>query len=92
MMKTFQFQLDEKGTIWFRTKFEIEAESLEKAKEEAVTKLKNGDFNYPWEPLEDTIELISPDQNSGESTIELYSMEPGDHAPIFTNEVTNENK
>jgi hypothetical protein len=85
-MQTFQFQLDEKATIWFRTKFEIEAESLDKAKEEAVNKLKTGEFNYPWEPLEDTIDMLTPENNGGESTVELYSMEPGDHAPIFTNE------
>ena len=91
-MQTFQFQLDEKATIWFRTKFEIEAESLDKAKEEAVNKLKTGEFNYPWEPLEDTIDMLTPENNAGESTVELYSMEPGDHAPIFTNEITNKNK
>jgi hypothetical protein len=91
-MQKFQFSLDEKGTIWFRTKFEIEAESLDIAKEEALNKLKTGEFNYPWEPLEDTIELITPEQNYGEPTIELYSMEHGDHDPIFTNKITNKNK
>jgi hypothetical protein len=35
-MKTFNFYLDQKVTTWYRTNYEVEAESLEEAEKKAI--------------------------------------------------------
>lgn len=73
-MAKFDFYLDQKHTIWYRERFSIEAETLEDAKQK-VTELYQAD-NLPgddWEQLTDTIERITPQDNGGEPTDELFT-------------------
>ena len=75
-MKTFQFYKDEKMTIWYRGKFEVEAETEEKAIEKVKVLQTSNDidnFDVYWEPLDDTIESLSVEDNGGESTEEMYT-------------------
>lgn len=75
-MEKFRFKQDVKVTVWVRQSFEIEAESKEDAlkkaelfKTEDVTdEIDNVDCETLWE----TQELMSPKDNGGSCTIELY--------------------
>lgn len=71
--------LDYKATIWFRIPIESE-DDLEKIKK----KMESGElpselYNDPdlkigqCEPLYDTEEFISPNENDGQSTIEIFN-------------------
>ena len=72
-METFSFYLDEKLTIWARTKFEIEANSIEEAKEKAIQFVKDGKTSeIGWDLLEDTVEKIDVPENNNEPTEELF--------------------
>lgn len=72
-MKTFDFYLDTKVTNWYRTPFEIEANSLDEAKQKAIEFVKNDEqSSISWEQVDETIEVMSVDENGGESTEELY--------------------
>ena len=60
-METFQFYKDEKMTIWYRGKFEVEANSEEEAIEmvkelEKTNKLDN--YDVYWEILDDSRHLL----------------------------------
>lgn len=77
--KEFYYYYDEKVTIWRRNHFTIEAESQEEADAMAIENMIE-----PWEIeidkaeyLSDTDESLSPENNDGNSTIELYSREDG---------------
>ena len=75
-MKTFNFYLDTKITTWMRTDFEIEAKSLEEAKQKAIEfHLNMETTELPWEENMDTQEPMSVEENGGESTEELYDEE-----------------
>lgn len=75
-MEKFRFKQDVKVTVWVRQSFTIEAESKEDAlkkverfKTEDVTgEIDNVDCRTLW----DTQELMSPKDNDGICTIELY--------------------
>ncbi len=78
--KEFEFYQDVKVTVWQRQHFRIEAESIEEAREQAkrYTQL---DVSYEddidvdeIEWLHDTEELMIPEDNNGESTIEVYEL------------------
>lgn len=72
-MKTFDFYLDTKVTTWYRTPFEIEAGSLEEAKQKAIEFVKEDEHSsISWEQIDETTEVMSVDENGGESTEELY--------------------
>ena len=72
-MAKFNFYLDEKATIWYRTNFEVEAKTIEEAKELAIKKHENGELEMlSWEPVPETTELISLKENEGYSTAEIY--------------------
>ena len=72
-METFNFYLDTKVTGWYRTPFEIEADTLEEAKEKAIDYVKSGETSYiSWEQIDDTVETMSVKDNDGQSTEELY--------------------
>jgi len=74
-METFNFYLDTKSTIWYRSNFEIEANSEEEAKEKAIQMIKeNGEptNSYNWEQLDDTLEHLSVEDNQGDATEELF--------------------
>jgi hypothetical protein len=72
-MKTFDFYLDTKVTTWYRTPFEIEADSLEEAKQKAIEFVKDDEHSsISWGQIDETTEAMSVDENGGESTEELY--------------------
>ena len=77
-METFDFYLDTKVTTWYRTPFEIEAESLEEAQKLAVKFIEDGDHtDISWHQVDDTIEGIVPEENGNEPTEELYDNSTG---------------
>lgn len=86
-MKNFNFYQDVKMTVWERQYFTIEAENLEEAKEKAAefadTDVSNSELEYSSEILLDTEELMTPEENNGNATIELYL--DGEKTPFMTN-------
>lgn len=75
-MENFQFFFDQKVTTWYRTHFDIEANSIEEAREKATELVKSGmTTEMGWESVDETIELMSPEENDGQSTEELYDQE-----------------
>ena len=86
-MKTFDFYVDTKCTTWYRTNFEIEANSLEEAKQKAIEFVKEDEHGeIPWEQVDCTIEPMSVEENDNQSTEELYDIN-GDM--IWDNTKTN---
>lgn len=72
-METFDFYLDTKVTTWYRTPFEIEANSLEEAKELAIKFVKEDKHSdIPWEHLDDSVEPMPIEENDYQSTNELF--------------------
>jgi hypothetical protein len=72
-MKTYDFYLDTKVTTWYRTPFEIEANSEEEAKELAIKFVKEDNHSViPWEHLDDSIEAMPIEENDNQSTEELF--------------------
>jgi len=79
-MKTFNLYRDVKSTIWNREYYSIDAES----EEEAIDKILNGEVEIDDnELLYETEECMSPDENYGFSTVEIYNNATGDL--IYTN-------
>jgi len=75
MKREFDFYIDEKITIWNRLKFSVEAETLEEAKDMAKFMTINDREDIDFDDtilLYDTMEVIEPEENNGNSTIELY--------------------
>lgn len=76
-MKTFDFYKDEKHTIWWRGKFQVEAETYEdavnKVKEMENNPVKYDEVDVRWEDLPETTEGLTPEDNDGFSTVEIYS-------------------
>lgn len=79
--KEFEFYQDVKVTVWQRQHFRIEAESIEEAREQAK---RYTQFDVSFEDdidvdeiewLYDTEELMIPEDNNGESTIEVYELD-----------------
>ena len=75
-MEKFRFKQDVKVTVWVRQSFVIEAESKEDALKK-VERFKTEDVtgeidDVECETLWDTQELMSPKDNDGMCTIELY--------------------
>jgi hypothetical protein len=85
--KVYDFYLDQKVTTWYRTNFEIEADSEEEAKQKALEFFKRGDHvDISWEHLDDCVEGLTPADNGGESTMEVYySDDHGDVLEIYSN-------
>jgi len=78
-MNNYSFYLDTKVTDWYRTTFEIEADSLESAKELAIKFVENDHHGeIPWEQIDCTIEPMSVQDNSNQPTEELYYEPVGD--------------
>lgn len=83
-MEKFQFFFDQKVTSWNRTNFEVEAENYEEAKKLARELVENGKVSeYSWEPIFETTELMSKEENDGQPTEELYSNK--DYNLIYSN-------
>ena len=73
-MKTFDFYVDQKVSAWYRTKFEVEAETYEDARKIAKEQFLNGAIeNEAWEIIEGTEELLDAEENGKQATAELYS-------------------
>ena len=72
-MKTFNFYLDQKVTTWYRTNFEVEAETLEEAEKKAIQLYEKGELDdISWEQIDGTNELMTIDENGGDTTAEIY--------------------
>ena len=81
-MKSYNLFIDEKCKLWTRTYVTIEADSLE----EAIEKCKNGDYDNSWsESLYDTAETMTPEENGGEATVEIYSEDKDKFDALYTN-------
>ena len=89
MKEYFDFVVDRKCTVWERTRFSIEAESLEQAKERLrnASDTERHEFiykdSYECELLYDTVEMMTPKENNGDSTEDWISYEDDD--TIITN-------
>lgn len=84
-MKKFNFEVDQKVTMWHRSKVEIEANSLEEAQERVKNLIVNAESSdihdellnkddvsiTNTEYMEDTVELITLQENDGASTVEV---------------------
>jgi len=78
MKQEFDFYIDEKITIWNRFKFSVEAETLDEAKEKAKMITMNDREDIDFDDsllLYDTMEVIEPEDNDGNSTLELFCKE-----------------
>jgi hypothetical protein len=75
-METFQITLDTKHTIWYRTKAEINANSLQEAKEIAKELYLDSEIDEVegayTEAIYETAELMSVADNGDEPTEELF--------------------
>lgn len=77
-LKTYSFYVDTKVTTWYRTHFEVEANSLEEANLKSIEFVKDDEHSgISWEHIDETIEAMSVEENDGQSTEELYD-EKGD--------------
>jgi hypothetical protein len=76
--ETFNFYLDTKVTTWYRAEFEIEANSLDEAKQLAIQFHDEGNTgSVSWDEVDGTIENVEIGDNNGEPTEELFT-ENGD--------------
>lgn len=73
-MDEFKFYIDRKLTTWDREFVSIEAENIEEAKKQIIEIVENGDYfdDSYVETIYETIEYLSPKDNSGMPTIEVY--------------------
>lgn len=79
-MKSYHLFIDRKSTIWIRDYVTIEANTLE----EAIEKCKNGEYgDYNTEILYGTEEELTPDDNDGQATVEIYNSK--ESAPLWSN-------
>lgn len=84
-MTTFNFYQDQKTTVWDRNRFTVEASTYEEAVEKVrstkdrliVENDGNGITFQSCETLYDTMEHLSPEDNDGCSTLEMFN-ENGD--------------
>lgn len=68
-MRTFYFTLDTKEQVWRRTRCLVDADSFE----EALEFVKSGDYDcIDSEFLYETEEIMDPEDNGNESTIEIF--------------------
>lgn len=85
-MAVFDFYLDTKVTTWYRTNFEIEADSEEEAKQKAIGFVKDDKHSdLGWFEIDDTIEPMSVKDNGGQSTQEIFLASVGSDSMIWDN-------
>lgn len=71
--KVFEFYLDQKVTNWYRTNFEIEAETEEEAQKMAIKFVQEGKAQeIGWDEVEGVITPMDVTDNDGLSTEEIY--------------------
>ena len=75
----FKFFKDTLGTIWYRDCFSVEADSYEEAKEKVIQAIENDDdLETVWcEPIWETWNETTIDDNDGFSTLEIQEPETG---------------
>jgi hypothetical protein len=81
MKQEFNFYIDEKVTIWNRMIFQIEAETIEEAKEKAkymIIKDREEIDHYDSMYLHDTLEELEVKDNYDNATLELYCAQDND--------------
>lgn len=76
-MANYKFYVDEKRTIWYRSNININANSLEEAKEIIKQKYNDNELDgftteAGWEQMEDTDTQLSPEYNDGWATEEIF--------------------
>jgi len=72
--KVFEFYLDQKVTNWYRTNFEIEADTEDEAWKKSIEFVKEGKAEeISWEEIEGVITPMDITFNDGYSTEEIYS-------------------
>lgn len=92
--ETFDFTINYKETIWSSTRFSVEANSLEEAKQKLIEMAKTegidsihtlaiDDPYYEHEYLYETGTFMTPEENGGYPTIEIMSYSDSD--VIITN-------
>lgn len=88
-MTQFNFFLDEKVTTWFRTYFQVDAETIEEARQMAIKKIGTYEIEeLPWVQIDGTIERLKPEDNGNCETQELYDSQ---NKLIFQNNVMENN-
>lgn len=89
-MEEFDFYLDQKVTTWMRTRFSVEGESRDIARQKAVDFVKEGNTSdLPWDEIMDTKELMSLKDNGGMSTEEIFE-EDGTYVYVNGNDKDHE--
>lgn len=84
-MKQFNFYIDRKNTVWEREHYVVPAETLKEAKQWMINNWDGGeDYFEDAETLYDTLEPMSPEENNGQQTVEIYSEDEPNY-PILTN-------
>jgi hypothetical protein len=76
-MANYKFYVDEKRTMWYRSNINISAESLEEAKEIIKQKYNSNELEQfttesGWEQMEDCDTMLSPEDNDGWATEEIF--------------------
>jgi hypothetical protein len=75
-MGTFNFSLQQKVTTWMETEYEIEADNYEEAKKKAIEFHNQGNTSsIGWEETMDAQEPLTPEDNGGEPTEEIFDDE-----------------
>jgi hypothetical protein len=71
-MKTFNFEFQEKVTVWKTTQININAENLEEAKELAIDMRFDGSLDeVGWEEIYETELCLTPSENNNQPTAEI---------------------
>lgn len=74
-MQTFEFYLDRKVTQWYRETHYLEANSLEEARSKMIELFLEDDTSDTFDcqdAMNDTWDDLTPEQNNGNPTAELY--------------------
>lgn len=71
--KVFEFYIDQKVTSWYRTKFEIEADTEDEAWKKSIEFVKEGKAEeIGWDEVEGVVTPMDVTENDGYSTEEIY--------------------
>lgn len=73
-MQRYNFHIDQKITCWERLRYSIEADSEEEAKQIAIKEFETLTYDDLQEcfQIDDTSEVILPENNNNQPTKELY--------------------
>lgn len=77
-MQTFEFHLDKKVTSWYRETHYIDADTLQEAQKIMIENFAQGDTDETFDAqdeIDDTWEELTPKDNGGEPTQELWCQE-----------------